>query len=80
MLEGVVVDDTELFNDKLQEWEDFYNFYRPHGALGDQTPYEWRERRRGPRRERTPSAAQLAPASIAVWSSCVVSSVGDIRT
>jgi len=40
MLEGVVIDDTELFNDKLQEWEDFYNFNRPHGALGGQTPYE----------------------------------------
>ncbi len=32
MLEGVVIDDTELFNDKLQEWEDFYNFNRPHGG------------------------------------------------
>jgi transposase InsO family protein len=40
MLGGVVIDDTELFNDKLQEWEDFYNFNRPHGALGGQTPYE----------------------------------------
>jgi transposase InsO family protein len=43
MLEGVVIDDTELFNDRLQEWEDFYNFYnlhRPHGGLGGQTPYE----------------------------------------
>src|SRR5437870_4740385 len=35
-----VIDDTELFNDKLQEWEDFYNFNRPHGALNGQTPYE----------------------------------------
>jgi transposase InsO family protein len=34
MLDGVVIDDTELFNDKLQEWEDFYNFNGPHGALG----------------------------------------------
>jgi transposase InsO family protein len=40
MLEGVVIDDTELFNDRLQEWEDFYNFNRPHGGLGGQTPYE----------------------------------------
>lgn len=40
MLEGVVIDDTELFNDRLQEWEDFYNFNRPHGALDGQTPYE----------------------------------------
>jgi transposase InsO family protein len=40
MLEGVVIDDTELFNDRLKEWETFYNFNRPHGSLGGQTPYE----------------------------------------
>ena len=40
MLEGIVVDDTELFNDKLQEWENFYNYARPHGSLGGQTPYQ----------------------------------------
>ena len=40
MLDGVVIDQAELFNDKLQEWEDFYNFNRPHGGLGGQTPYE----------------------------------------
>jgi len=40
MLDGVVIDDSELFNDKLQEWEDFYNFNRPHGGLDGQTPYE----------------------------------------
>ncbi len=40
MLDGVVIDDTGLFNERLKEWEDFYNFNRPHGALGGQTPYE----------------------------------------
>ena len=40
MLDGVVIDDTELFNTKLQEWEHFYNFDRPHGGLDGQTPYE----------------------------------------
>lgn len=33
MLKGVVIDDANLFNDKLQEWEKFYNFERPHSAL-----------------------------------------------
>lgn len=40
LLEGVIIDDSELFNDKLQEWENFYNYARPHGGLGGQTPYE----------------------------------------
>ena len=31
---------STLFNDKLREWEDYYNYHRPHGALGGQTPYE----------------------------------------
>jgi transposase InsO family protein len=40
MLDGVVIDDTNLFNEKLAEWENFYNFERPHGGLDGQTPYE----------------------------------------
>ncbi|MDH6123077.1 transposase InsO family protein [Kitasatospora sp. GAS204A] len=40
MLAGVVIDDTGVLNDKLREWEDYYNYDRPHGALGGQTPYE----------------------------------------
>ena len=40
MLNGVMIDDTDMFNDRLQEWEDFYNFNRPHGGLDGQTPYE----------------------------------------
>jgi hypothetical protein len=35
LLDGVVIDDTNLFNDKLREWEDYYNYHRPYGA---QTP------------------------------------------
>ena len=33
-------DDIHLFNDKLREWENYYNFHRPHGALDGYTPYE----------------------------------------
>lgn len=40
MLAGVVIDDAKLFNTKLLEWERFYNFQRPHGALNGLTPYE----------------------------------------
>ena len=35
-----ITDDIHLFNEKLKEWEDYYNYHRPHGALGGQTPYE----------------------------------------
>src|SRR5262247_3496060 len=35
-----ISDDIRLFNEKLREWEDYYNYHRPHGALGGQTPYE----------------------------------------
>ena len=37
--QGGVTDDIHLFNDKLREWEDYYNYHRPHGALDGQTPY-----------------------------------------
>jgi transposase len=40
LLDGVVEDDAGLFNQKLKEWEDYYNYHRPHGGLGGQTPYE----------------------------------------
>ncbi|MDQ1438604.1 MAG: hypothetical protein QOK43_2233 [Acidimicrobiaceae bacterium] len=38
----LVSDDSEigLFNEKLKDWEDFYNFHRPHGGLDGQTPSE----------------------------------------
>ena len=40
LLDGVVIDDSEVFNEKLREWEHFYNYARPHGSLAGQTPYE----------------------------------------
>jgi len=33
------VDDIDILR-KLAEWENFYNLYRPNGALGGKTPYE----------------------------------------
>ena len=35
-----ISDDIHLFNEKLREWENYYNCHRPHGALDGQTPYE----------------------------------------
>ena len=35
-----ITDDIHLFNEKLREWEDYYNHHRPHGALNGQTPFE----------------------------------------
>ncbi len=40
LLDGAVIDDAKVFNNKLQEWEDYYNYHRPHGGLDGQTPYE----------------------------------------
>ncbi|MCD2158304.1 integrase core domain-containing protein [Rhodococcus cerastii] len=40
LLEGEVIDDANLFAERLQQWEDHYNYDRPHGALSGQTPYE----------------------------------------
>ena len=33
-------EDIHIFNKKLREWENYYNYHRPHGALDGQTPYE----------------------------------------
>ena len=35
--QGAISDDIHLFNEKLREWEDYYNYHRPHGALDGQT-------------------------------------------
>jgi len=32
-------DDVNL-NLKLEEWQNFYNYHRPHSALSGKTPYE----------------------------------------
>ena len=30
LLDGITIDDAELFSDKLREREDYYHFERPH--------------------------------------------------
>ena len=35
-----ISDDIRLFNAKLREWENYYNYHRPHTGLNGQTPYE----------------------------------------
>jgi transposase InsO family protein len=49
-----IADDIHLYNEKLREWEDYYNYHRPHGALGGETPYE---------RLVAKTRAQVSPAS-----------------
>ena len=39
MLERIVIGYAKLFNEKLKEWEDYYNYNRPHAAFG-LTPHE----------------------------------------
>jgi transposase InsO family protein len=36
---ALLTDDADL-NKKLESWERFYNFKRPHGAFEGNTPYE----------------------------------------
>jgi hypothetical protein len=33
VLDGIVIDDTDLFNQKRQEWEDLCNFNRLDASL-----------------------------------------------
>jgi len=39
-IEGIVVSSADQYNKRLEQWERFYNYERPHGSLGGQTPYE----------------------------------------
>src|SRR5262249_36276747 len=57
--QGVVIYDTQLFNDRLQQWQNFYNYHRPHGARGGQIPTNASSTgpRQRPRRKRSTSAA-----------------------
>jgi hypothetical protein len=68
LLEGVVIDDSALFTGKLQEWENFYNFHRPHGGLGGPFPTNGSDKRHRPARERPLPVAHLAVSRVSVSS------------
>jgi len=44
--QGGISDDIHLFNEKLREWEDYYNYHRPHGrwTAKPRTNDCWRKR------------------------------------
>ena len=67
LLDGVVLDDAQLFATKLQEWEDFYNFHRPHGGSGAKLPTSDCAKRPKPLRNRPSSVAQLARQRSRIW-------------
>jgi hypothetical protein len=55
----VVIDDSELFNEKLQEWESFDNYDRRHGGPRGQPPHDNCAKTIDPR-QASLSVAQLA--------------------
>lgn len=60
MLDGVVIDETELFNDKLQEWEDSRNFNRPLRGSRWTDPVRAAKTRDNPTNP-TPGVSRLRP-------------------
>jgi transposase InsO family protein len=59
LLEGVVIDDTEVFNDKLREWENFYNYHRPTVAWVARPPMRDSSNEPRPACNQPPSVAHL---------------------
>jgi hypothetical protein len=51
----------ELASALLAEWENFYNYHRPHRGLGGQTPYEWLRQKTQTPVQRSTSAAHGHP-------------------
>jgi len=37
-LDKTLIDDHKVFNNQLEEWENFFNYSRPDCGLGGQTP------------------------------------------
>jgi hypothetical protein len=63
MLDGVVIDEANVFNDKLREWEDFYNYHRPPGLAANHSN-DRIERSDGCRGEASGCRAHVAPATV----------------
>lgn len=38
LLDAVLIDDADVFNDKLREWKNYYNYARPTAASADRRP------------------------------------------
>ena len=53
LLDGVVIDDAGVFNDKLKQWQDYYNYHRPTAAWPARPPTRVFYRRPKPRPPRT---------------------------
>jgi len=56
MLDGPVIDDAKVFNNKLREWEEYHNYHRPHGGLNGQKPHERLRQKLRPSRNRWSAA------------------------
>jgi Integrase core domain len=63
LLDGVVIDDVNVFNARLKEWQDYYNYHRPHGGLNGQTAYE-----RLRKKTQTEAACNRSSSAAHVWS------------
>ena len=58
LLEGQVIDDSRLFSDKLQEWENYYNFTGPTAPSAAKPPTSASDRRPKTHCHRPSSVAQ----------------------
>lgn len=59
LLDGVIIDGAEVFNDKLREWEDSTTTIAPMEASAARHPTSASSRRPRPRRKRSSSVAQV---------------------
>jgi hypothetical protein len=58
LLDGVVIHDAKVVNDKLREWENFYNYHRPTAAWAARRPLKDSSSAPRPGWKRSSSVAQ----------------------